>query len=165
MSAAEAQDRFPPGTVLAGRFRVERMLGRGGMGAVYGALHLQLGQYFAIKILQGEAARDPDSIARFKQEAQIASRLPGPNVVRVHDLGQTEVGENAFIGSNTVLVAPLTVGPGAYTAAGSAISEDVPAGDLGVARGRQHNSDGWVLRNREGTRSAEAATRNRAGRS
>ena len=78
---------------------------------------------------------------------------------------QTEVGENAFIGSNTVLVAPLTVGPGAYTAAGSAISEDVPAGDLGVARGRQHNSDGWVLRNREGTRSAEAATRNRADRS
>lgn len=82
--------------------------------------------------------------------------------VRKH---QTEVGENAFIGSNTVLVAPLTVGPGAYTAAGSAISEDVPAGDLGVARGRQHNSDGWVLRNREGTRSAEAAIRNRADKS
>ena len=77
----------------------------------------------------------------------------------------TDVGENAFIGSNTVLVAPVTVGPGAYTAAGSAISEDVPAGDLGVARGRQHNSDGWVLRNREGTRSAEAATRNRSDRS
>jgi bifunctional UDP-N-acetylglucosamine pyrophosphorylase / glucosamine-1-phosphate N-acetyltransferase len=74
----------------------------------------------------------------------------------------TEVGENAFIGSNTVLVAPVTVGPGAYTAAGSAIDKDVPAGDLGVARGRQHNSDGWVLRNREGTRSAEAATRNRS---
>jgi bifunctional UDP-N-acetylglucosamine pyrophosphorylase / glucosamine-1-phosphate N-acetyltransferase len=74
----------------------------------------------------------------------------------------TEVGENAFIGSNTVLVAPVTVGPGAYTAAGSAIAEDVPAGDLGVARGRQHNSDGWVLRNREGTRSAEVATRNRS---
>jgi bifunctional UDP-N-acetylglucosamine pyrophosphorylase/glucosamine-1-phosphate N-acetyltransferase len=77
----------------------------------------------------------------------------------------TDVGENAFIGSNTVLVAPVTVGPGAYTAAGSAISEDVPAGDLGVARGRQHNSDGWVLRNREGTRSAEAATRNRSDKS
>jgi serine/threonine-protein kinase len=91
--SAEPEDRLPPGTVLAGRFRVERMLGRGGMGAVYGALHMQLGQYYAIKILQGEAARDPDSIARFKQEAQIASRLPGPNVVRVHDLGQTEVGE------------------------------------------------------------------------
>jgi bifunctional UDP-N-acetylglucosamine pyrophosphorylase/glucosamine-1-phosphate N-acetyltransferase len=74
----------------------------------------------------------------------------------------TEVGENAFIGSNTVLVAPVTIGDGAYTAAGSAISDDVAAGDLGIARGRQHNSDGWVLRNRQGTRSAEAATRTRS---
>ena len=56
----------------------------------------------------------------------------------------TTVGEHAFVGSNTVLVAPVTVGDGAYTAAGSAITEEVPAGDLGVARGRQHNSDGWV---------------------
>jgi bifunctional UDP-N-acetylglucosamine pyrophosphorylase/glucosamine-1-phosphate N-acetyltransferase len=74
----------------------------------------------------------------------------------------TEVGENAFVGSNTVLVAPVTIGDGAYTAAGSAIQEDVPAGDLGIARGRQHNSDGWVLRNRQGTRSAEAAARTRS---
>ena len=77
----------------------------------------------------------------------------------------TEVGENAFVGSNTVLVAPVTIGDGAYTAAGSAIGEDVPAGDLGVARGRQHNSDGWVLRNRAETRSAEAAERARSDRS
>ena len=77
----------------------------------------------------------------------------------------TEVGENAFVGSNTVLVAPVTIGDGAYTAAGSAITEDVPAGDLGIARGRQHNSDGWVLRNRQGTRSAEAATRTRSDES
>jgi bifunctional UDP-N-acetylglucosamine pyrophosphorylase/glucosamine-1-phosphate N-acetyltransferase len=77
----------------------------------------------------------------------------------------TTVGENAFVGSNTVLVAPVTIGDGAYTAAGSAIHEDVSAGDLGVARGRQHNSDGWVLRNRQGTRSAEAATRTRSDES
>jgi bifunctional UDP-N-acetylglucosamine pyrophosphorylase / glucosamine-1-phosphate N-acetyltransferase len=69
----------------------------------------------------------------------------------------TTVGEHAFVGSNTVLVAPVTLGDGAYTAAGSAITDGVPAGDLGVARGRQHNSDGWVVRNREETRSAEAA--------
>jgi bifunctional UDP-N-acetylglucosamine pyrophosphorylase/glucosamine-1-phosphate N-acetyltransferase len=72
---------------------------------------------------------------------------------------RTEVGEHAFVGSNTVLIAPVTIGDGAYTAAGSAICEDVPSGDLGVARGRQHNSDGWVLRNREGTPSADAARR------
>jgi bifunctional UDP-N-acetylglucosamine pyrophosphorylase/glucosamine-1-phosphate N-acetyltransferase len=74
----------------------------------------------------------------------------------------TEVGEHAFIGSNTVLVAPVEIGDGAYTAAGSVIHEDVPAGDLGIARGHQHASDGWVLRNRQGTRSAEAATRTRS---
>jgi bifunctional UDP-N-acetylglucosamine pyrophosphorylase/glucosamine-1-phosphate N-acetyltransferase len=75
---------------------------------------------------------------------------------------RTEVGDNAFVGSNTVLVAPVTVGDGAYTAAGSAISASVPAGDLGIARGQQHNSDGWVLRNRQETRSAEAAKRARS---
>jgi bifunctional UDP-N-acetylglucosamine pyrophosphorylase / glucosamine-1-phosphate N-acetyltransferase len=82
--------------------------------------------------------------------------------VRKH---HTEVGENAFIGSNTVLVAPVTIGDGAYTAAGSAIQEDVSAGDLGIARGRQHSSDGWVLTNRQGTRSAEAAARHRSDES
>jgi bifunctional UDP-N-acetylglucosamine pyrophosphorylase / glucosamine-1-phosphate N-acetyltransferase len=74
----------------------------------------------------------------------------------------TTVGPDAFIGSDTVLVAPLTVGDGAYTAAGSTITEDVPPGALGIARGRQHNSPGWVERNREGTRSAQAASRARS---
>jgi bifunctional UDP-N-acetylglucosamine pyrophosphorylase / glucosamine-1-phosphate N-acetyltransferase len=74
----------------------------------------------------------------------------------------TTVGEHAFIGSNTVLVAPVTVGDGAYTASGSVISEEVPAGDLGIARGRQHNSDGWVARNRPQSRSADAAQRARS---
>ena len=82
--------------------------------------------------------------------------------VRKH---HTVVGENAFVGSNTVLMAPVTIGDGAYTAAGSAIGEDVSAGDLGIARGHQHNSDGWVLRNRQGTRSAEAAARRRSDES
>jgi len=74
----------------------------------------------------------------------------------------TTVGEHVFVGSNTVLVAPVAIGDGGYTAAGSVIDSDVPAGDLGIARGRQHNSDGWVLRNREGTRSSRAARRARS---
>ena len=74
----------------------------------------------------------------------------------------TTVGEHAFVGSNTVLMAPVTVGDGAYTAAGSAITEDVPPGDLGIARGRQHNAQGWVERNRAETRSAWAASRARS---
>jgi bifunctional UDP-N-acetylglucosamine pyrophosphorylase/glucosamine-1-phosphate N-acetyltransferase len=74
----------------------------------------------------------------------------------------TDVGEHAFVGSNSVLVAPVAVGDGAYTAAGSVIAEDVAPGELGIARGRQHNSRGWVERNRMGTRSAEAAKRARS---
>jgi bifunctional UDP-N-acetylglucosamine pyrophosphorylase/glucosamine-1-phosphate N-acetyltransferase len=72
---------------------------------------------------------------------------------------RTQVGAYAFTGSDTVLVAPVRIGDGAYTAAGSVITEDVPAGALGVARGRQHTSDGWVGRQRAGTRSAAAAAR------
>jgi len=68
----------------------------------------------------------------------------------------TTVGAHAFLGSNTVLVAPLTVGDGAYTAAGSVITEDVPPGAIGIARGRQHNSQGWVERRRPGSASAAA---------
>ncbi len=82
-----------PGTLLAGRFRIERVLGRGGVGVVFAALHVDLGRYVAIKVLQGAAAADPEVIARFKQEARIASRLVGPNIVRVFDLGQTDRGE------------------------------------------------------------------------
>ncbi len=67
------------------------------------------------------------------------------------------VGDGVFIGSDTVLVAPVRVGDGAYAAAGSAITEDVPPGALGIARGRQHNSEGWTERRRPGTRAAEAA--------
>ncbi|WP_367924122.1 UDP-N-acetylglucosamine diphosphorylase [uncultured Ruthenibacterium sp.] len=54
------------------------------------------------------------------------------------------IGDYAFIGCNTNLVAPVTVGDGAYTAAGSTITEDVPAGALGIARARQQNKLGWA---------------------
>jgi bifunctional UDP-N-acetylglucosamine pyrophosphorylase/glucosamine-1-phosphate N-acetyltransferase len=69
----------------------------------------------------------------------------------------TEIGDHVRIGSDTMLVAPLTVGDGAYTAAGSVITEDVPPGALGVARARQHVSEGWTRRRRPGTASAKAA--------
>ncbi len=59
---------------------------------------------------------------------------------------QTVIEEGAFIGSDTQLVAPVRIGKGAYVAAGSSITEDVPAGALGIARGRQTNVEGWVER-------------------
>ena len=59
---------------------------------------------------------------------------------------RTTIGDNAFIGCNTNLIAPVTVGENAYTAAGSTITEDVPAESLGIARARQVNKEGWVRR-------------------
>ncbi|MDX6210465.1 MAG: bifunctional UDP-N-acetylglucosamine pyrophosphorylase / glucosamine-phosphate N-acetyltransferase [Frankiales bacterium] len=67
------------------------------------------------------------------------------------------VGSDVRVGSDSMIVAPVTIGDGAYTAAGSVITEDVPPGALAVARGRQRNVIGWVARKRAGTRSAEAA--------
>jgi bifunctional UDP-N-acetylglucosamine pyrophosphorylase/glucosamine-1-phosphate N-acetyltransferase len=61
---------------------------------------------------------------------------------------QTTVGSDVRVGSNNTLIAPVTVADGSYTAAGSAISEDVPEGALGVARERQRNIEGWVARKR-----------------
>jgi bifunctional UDP-N-acetylglucosamine pyrophosphorylase/glucosamine-1-phosphate N-acetyltransferase len=69
----------------------------------------------------------------------------------------TDVGEHAFVGSDSVLVAPTTVGDGAYVAAGSVVVQKVPPGAIAVARGRQRNVDGWVERKRSGTASAKAA--------
>ena len=61
---------------------------------------------------------------------------------------RTTIGDDAFIGCNTNLVAPVTVGDGAYTAAGSTITEDVPGDSLGIARARQVNKIGWCLKDK-----------------
>ncbi|MDQ6649068.1 MAG: bifunctional UDP-N-acetylglucosamine diphosphorylase/glucosamine-1-phosphate N-acetyltransferase GlmU [Actinomycetota bacterium] len=64
------------------------------------------------------------------------------------DKHRTTVGEDVRIGSDTMLVAPVSIGDGAYTAAGSVITQDVPAGALGVGRAKQRNIEGWVARRR-----------------
>jgi bifunctional UDP-N-acetylglucosamine pyrophosphorylase/glucosamine-1-phosphate N-acetyltransferase len=69
----------------------------------------------------------------------------------------TTVGKHSFVGSNSVLVAPVTIADGAYVGAGSAVTADVEPGEIAVARGRQRNIDGWVARTRAGTKTAEAA--------
>ena len=72
---------------------------------------------------------------------------------------QTTIGDHVRIGSDSMLVAPVTIGDGAYTAAGSVITDDVPPGALGVGRAKQTNILGWVLKKRKGTKSAEAAAK------
>ena len=63
---------------------------------------------------------------------------------------ETVIGDRVFVGTNSSLVAPLTIGEGAYVAAGSVITKDVPPGALAVARGRQETREGWVARKQKG---------------
>ncbi|WP_034648655.1 bifunctional UDP-N-acetylglucosamine diphosphorylase/glucosamine-1-phosphate N-acetyltransferase GlmU [Cellulomonas sp. HZM] len=72
---------------------------------------------------------------------------------------RTTIGSHVRTGADNMFVAPVTVGDGAYTGAGSVIRRDVPAGALGVSAGAQRNIEGWVARSRAGTAAAQAAAR------
>jgi serine/threonine protein kinase len=89
--AAEAPglERYVGGTI-AGRYRIDRLLGEGGMGAVLQAHHLGLRRDVAVKLLHPEVSRDPQVSGRFDREAQSASRLDHPNCIRVTDFGTWE---------------------------------------------------------------------------
>ena len=84
------EGRFLPGTLLGGRYRIIGMLGRGGMGEVYRATDLALGQSVALKFLPQEAAQDQRLLERFHGEVRIARQVSHPNVCRVYDIGQAE---------------------------------------------------------------------------
>ena len=73
----------------------------------------------------------------------LASRIEGLRAIA------TTIGDRVFIGSGTELIAPVTLGDDAYVAAGSCITNDVPAGALGVARARQVNKEDWVTRRKK----------------
>jgi len=74
-----------PGTVVVSRYRVLQQIGRGGMGAVFLVEHVHTGDRAALKVLQGAASQDPESIERFKREARAPARIQSENVVRVVD--------------------------------------------------------------------------------
>ena len=84
------EGRFLPGTLLGGRYRIIGLLGRGGMGEVYRATDLALGQSVALKFLPEEAAQDQRLLERFHGEVRIARQVSHPNVCRVYDIGQAE---------------------------------------------------------------------------
>src|SRR5713226_2537395 len=74
------------GTVLDGQYQIEAMLGKGGMGAVYQARHIMLGDRVAIKILPPERRNNAEWLRRFRREGQAARRFRHPNAVTVYDL-------------------------------------------------------------------------------
>jgi len=90
VSARLEEGRFAPGAMLAGRYRIVGLIGRGGMGEVYRADDLTLGQRVALKFLPEEVGRDPGRLSRFFNEVRSARLVTHPNVCRVHDVGLME---------------------------------------------------------------------------
>ncbi len=80
------------GEVVSGKFRIERVLGQGGMGVVVAAKHLQLDETVALKFLRAHASSDPDALARFAREARAAAKLKSEHVARVLDAGIADDG-------------------------------------------------------------------------
>jgi serine/threonine protein kinase len=93
------RERFEPtpGRVVAGKYRVERVIGEGGMGVVVAATHVELDQLVAVKFLLPEAMRHPEVVERFLREARVAARVKSEHVARVTDVGRVEPSGVPFI--------------------------------------------------------------------
>jgi len=96
LAAAPAPQQLV-GTVVDGRYRIERVLGTGGMGAVYEAEHIEIGKKVALKVLHPQFSRQADLVARFRREARAASKVGHPNIVDVTDSGTTPDGDVYFV--------------------------------------------------------------------
>ena len=81
------------GTVLEGAYRITRIIGEGGMGAVYEAIQLRLNKRVAVKLMARQLTTNQESLTRFRREAEITSKLGHPNLVNVIDFGTSEAGE------------------------------------------------------------------------
>jgi len=89
-SGLSTEGRFLPGTLLVGRYRIVALLGKGGMGEVYRADDLTLGQPVALKFLPEALGKDEDALDRFRNEVRTARRVSHTNVCRVYDVGEAE---------------------------------------------------------------------------
>ena len=85
--AASLPSSFLPGTAFGSRYRIESLLGEGGMGSVYKAYDLELDRTVALKLVRPELAANPQTMRRFKQELLLASKISHKNILRIHDLG------------------------------------------------------------------------------
>src|SRR6267142_2154542 len=96
-AADEPAQMLQPGDTLADRYKIEKLLGSGGMGEVYAAQDLELGERIAVKIIRQETVFGSDVIDRLRREVQLARRVTHPNVCRVFDLGHHRQGEREII--------------------------------------------------------------------
>ncbi|HEX8291359.1 MAG TPA: protein kinase [Pyrinomonadaceae bacterium] len=87
----------PGSRLVDGRYRLDRLLGRGSMGAVYAGVHVELERPAAIKMLLPDFVSDPQALRRFKREARAAARLNHPNVAGVYDFGTLPGGESYIV--------------------------------------------------------------------
>src|SRR5258708_3286231 len=87
---AALSDDLEKGTVLAGRYEIIQLLGRGGMGAVYKARDSELDRMVALKLIRPELANKPEILRRFKQELILARQVTHRNVIRIFDLGNAD---------------------------------------------------------------------------
>ncbi len=85
------------GRTIDGKYRIERLLGRGGMGAVYLATHVGTERHVALKVLAPHLMDDEEFVGRFRREARAAGRLRHPNIVNVTDFGFSEVGDDQLL--------------------------------------------------------------------
>lgn len=87
------EDEALAGRILAGRYQLESVLGRGGMGVVYTARHIAINRTIAVKVLRRDLARSGDAVARFHREARAAASIGSPYIVDVFDFGFTDEGD------------------------------------------------------------------------
>src|SRR6202789_3033875 len=92
MAAVQPETKIGVGTLLVGKYRVEREIGRGGMAAVYEAEHIALGKKVAVKVLAAELSNSAIVIERFMREARAAASVKSPYIVEVYDSGRLEDG-------------------------------------------------------------------------
>ena len=92
MAMQAFDEAFSIGTIVSGKYRIERVLGRGGMGMVVAAWHLDLDQRVALKFILADVARRPTLVERFMREARAARRLRGEHVAKVVDVAKLETG-------------------------------------------------------------------------
>jgi len=139
------EDEEPPiaaGTVLAERYRIHDLVGRGGMGAVYRAEHLALGNTVAVKVLRASHGAHADMVRRFQREAVAASQIRHPGIVEVTDFGRTPDGRfylaMELVEGETLARRLARLGPFPPAEAMSLVQELARALDAAHARGIYH---------------------------